>query len=126
MTKRALTLLVLFAACSDSTGGPADGFTRYTTPSVTLQPGESGVWVHWVTPALDHDVDVVKVVGAQGPAGHHAILISTTDVEPVGTTRPWKNSDQLSLRLLGGTGGEGIGDVFKLPPGVVFRVTKGS
>jgi hypothetical protein len=127
MKPRACLLLSLaFAiACSDDNNGPAPGFTRYTTPTITLQPGESGVWVQWVAPALDHDVDIVDVTGWQGPAGHHAILISTSDVEPVGTVRPWKNTDQLSLRLLGGTGGEAT-DLFKLPPGVVFRVPKGN
>ena len=122
-----LLLPLAFAfACSDDNSGPAPGFTRYTTPTITLAPGESGVWLHWVAPALDHDVDLVDVTGWQGPAGHHAILIATTDVEPVGTSRAWKNSDQLSLRLLGGAGGEATTDLFKLPPGVAFRVPKGN
>lgn len=74
---------------------------------------------------LDSDADVMDVTGAQAKGGHHAILYATTDVQPVGTTRPWQDSDQLTARLVGGVGGGGGANV-KLPPGVVFRIAKGS
>jgi hypothetical protein len=81
--------------------------------------------VQWVGGPLDQDYDVVDITGSQSAGGHHALLYATTQAEPLGTTRLWNDADQLTTRLMGGVGGEGGGTV-ELPPGVVFRVQKGS
>src|SRR6185503_8761991 len=123
--------LVLVAACSGEDtmyGGVllSDGFIRYTASPVMIQPGETSQYVQWVSPALDHDLDVVAVRGSQGPGGHHAILYASPDLEPVGTTRAWAAADQITARFLGGAGGAGSSAATELPDGAVLRVPAGS
>jgi hypothetical protein len=103
----------------------ADGFTRYETKPVTVPAGQDVLWSEWVAPPLENDMDVVAVTGLQSKGGHHAILYATTNVLPVGTSRAWQDADQLTTRTVGGVGGEG-NDAIELPPGVVFRIKKGS
>jgi hypothetical protein len=103
----------------------APGFVRYPTHPVTVAPGENIMWAEWVGPPLESDMDVVAVTGLQSKSGHHANLYATTDVQPVGPGRAWRETDQLAGKNLGGIGGEG-GSAIELPPGVVFRVAKGS
>ncbi|MET0384985.1 MAG: hypothetical protein ABW321_03450, partial [Polyangiales bacterium] len=52
-------------------------------------------------------------------------VYATPDAQRPGTTRLWKEEDQITSRLMGGVGGEGGANVM-FPPGVVFRVKKGS
>jgi hypothetical protein len=103
----------------------APGFVRYETQPLTVPPGQDIMWEEWVAPPLESDMDAVEVRGAQTKGGHHANLFATTDLQPVGTGRAWQDADQLASRTLGGTGGE-ADSALKLPPGVVFRVLKGS
>jgi hypothetical protein len=133
MMKRAwsmvLSLVALAAACgSDEDGPPADGpppgYVRYQTPPVTVQPGESKMWVQWVAAPLERDQNIVDLMGTQSLGGHHAVLYTTKEVQPIGTTRDFTNDDQADIHLVGGIGGEG-GEAVKLPPGVVFRVPAG-
>jgi hypothetical protein len=127
-----LLLLGASAACSSSddgspppsTDGPPEGYVRFETPPMSIGPGETKQYVHWVHAAFDHDQDIVDVVGAQGPGGHHAILYTTREIQPVGTTREFANADQADIQFVGGLGGEGGAGV-KLPAGVVFRVPAG-
>jgi hypothetical protein len=109
-------------------GPPQDavpaGFERFVTEAVTVPPGTSGEWLQWVMAPLDHDVNIVDVIGKQGPGGHHAIFYATTDVQPVGFAREWLKTDQITSRFLGGIGGEG-GDPVMLPKGAVFRLHAG-
>jgi hypothetical protein len=78
-----------------------------------------------VASPFDHDVDVVDVEGTQSGGGHHAVLYSLQQAQPIGTQRVWKDADIASAHFLGGIGGEG-GSGLKLPPGVVFRLRKGN
>jgi hypothetical protein len=80
----------------------------------------------WVVAPADADLDVVDVKGELAPDLHHFILYSVTSDEPVGTVRPWQDSDQLTLglRMVGAFGKEAQGS-YKLPPGVVYRITSG-
>jgi hypothetical protein len=87
-------------------------------------PGQEALLMQWIDSPSMEDLDVVDVLGAQTKNGHHVIVYATTDAEPVGTTRPWKDSDQLGVRTLGGFGAEGVSSI-KLPPGVVYRRAKG-
>jgi copper type II ascorbate-dependent monooxygenase-like protein len=121
-----VTALLLAMGCADSEmgDGPPDGYVRFEAPPVTVQPGESGMWLHWVADPVDHDRNIDDLIGSQGLGGHHAILYTTTELQPVGTTRDFGNEDQGNLHFVGGTGGEGAESV-KLPPGVVFRVPAG-
>ena len=113
------------------TGGPkafnpgevAPGYTRFTPEPVELSPGEEGIWCQWVAGPSEEDQDVVDIAGTQSAIGHHAVLYSTTSHEPVGTTRPCEDADQLHMRFLGGIGGEGT--AVELPEGTVFRLAKG-
>jgi hypothetical protein len=100
------------------------GYTRFQPAPIELDPGEDGIWCQWVAGPSDEDQDVVDVAGTQSAIGHHAVLYSTTAIEPAGTTRPCVDSDQLTMRFLGGIGGEGQSAV-KLPEGTVFRLAKG-
>jgi hypothetical protein len=102
----------------------ADGFTRYETTPITVPPDQDVMWEEWVGAPIDSDMDVVSVTGKQSLGGHHALLMGTTNVQAVGTSRAWQNADQLAARTLGSVGAEGTG--VKLPAGVVFRVAKGS
>jgi hypothetical protein len=103
----------------------AAGFARYETHPVTVPAEQDVLWSEWVAPPLGSDMDVIAVSGLQSKGGHHAILYATTTVEPVGTSRKWQDGDQLTTRTVGGIGGEG-NDAIGLPPGVVFRIKKGS
>ncbi len=116
------------AACSDDGAAPGDGpptgYVRYEPPDVTVGPGESRTWVQWVAAPFDHDQNVVDLIGTQGVGGHHALLYTSKEIQPIGTTREFLNEDQADIQLIGGVGGEG-GKSVKLPAGVVMRVPAG-
>jgi Copper type II ascorbate-dependent monooxygenase, C-terminal domain len=124
----ALSMLVLaVGACAssdDDVDDVAEGYVRFEPPAITVQPGESGQWVQYVANPFDEDMDIVDIVGHQGVGGHHAVLYSSPTVEEIGTTREWRNIDQLVDRFLGGLGGEGAEEI-SLPEGAVFRVPAG-
>jgi hypothetical protein len=126
---RSLCLLLALSACSSDGAppddGPPEGYVRYRTSEIVLQPGESGLYAEWVAAPFDRDMDVEDVIGWQSAGGHHALMYSSSDLQPPGTTRPWEDADQLVSRFVGGVGGEGAAAV-RLPPGVVFRVRAGS
>lgn len=103
----------------------ADGYQRFETTPVEVLANSSEDWAQWVGGPLDQDYDVLDITGQQSESGHHALLYASPDSNPAGFTRLWKDEDQLSTRLMGGIGGEG-GASAQLPPGVVFRVQKGS
>ncbi len=116
------------AACSPDShpvDGPPEGYVRYRTAPITVQPGESGLWAQWVSAPIDSNLDVVDVIGTQTGGGHHALMYSVPEDNTIGFTRPWENVDQLTARFIGGIGGEGAGSV-RLPPGVVFRIQAGT
>jgi hypothetical protein len=92
---------------------------------VTVAPEHDVIWSEWVAPPVASDMDVVAVTGLQTKGGHHALLYATTTAQPVGTSREWQDSDQLTARTVGGVGGEG-NDAIELPKGVVFRIKKGN
>jgi hypothetical protein len=123
-------LLALMSAvgCGDSkeedVAPPPEGYIRYTAPAVTVPAGQNGQWLQWVAEPADHDRNIDDVIGYQGRGGHHAILYTTKQIEPVGTTTTFKNDDQANIQFVGGVGGEG-GDSLVLPKGVVFRVPAG-
>jgi hypothetical protein len=101
------------------------GYQRYETMPIALGVGESDDWAQWVGGPLDQDYDVIDIKGEQSVGGHHALVYATVDEQPAGFTRKWQDEDQLTTRLMGGLGGE-AGAKVNLPPGVVFRVKKGS
>src|SRR5690349_19180046 len=116
---------LLACAADDPTDGPPPGYIRYEATPIPLAPGASGQWVQYVATALEEDMDVVDIIGEQGPAGHHAILYASPQVEPIGTTRDWRSVDQIADRFLGGIGGEGAESI-RLPAGAVFRIPRGN
>ena len=123
-----LSLLAL-AACGDDDDPPdADagpsGVTRYEVPTMTIAPGETKMYLHWVSEPFAESMNIADLTGTQGPGGHHAILYTTSEIQPVGTTREFGNDDQAGIQFVGGIGGEG-GAAVKLPAGVVFRVPAG-
>lgn len=99
------------------------GFTRLIGPPVELAAGDSNDWMQWVAEPTDQDYDVSEMKGAQTGIGHHAILYTTSDANPVGTSRLWSERDQLTSQTVGGLGAEGA---IPIPPGVVLRVKKGT
>jgi hypothetical protein len=127
MTRLAITSIFAFgclAACSDASDGPPEGYLRFEPAPITVQPGASGQWIQYVSLPIDQDMDVIDVIGEQGPTGHHAILYASPTSHAVGTTRDWRATDQITDRLLGGVGGEGA-EGLKLPDGAVFRIPTG-
>lgn len=105
---------------------PAEGYTRYVGPVIhAVPPGGDVMYCQWVSNPFDHDVDVLDLTGYQSKFGHHAVVYANTLSQPVGTSRECANMDQLTIRFLGGIGPE-AGVNAKLPPGVAFRIPKGS
>ncbi len=101
------------------------GLTRFITPTIdNIEPGQELIWCQWLSAPVTEDTDIVSIEGLQSAGGHHIVLYATTIQAPVGTSRECLDSDQLSLRYLGGVGAEGTGGVV-LPPGVVYRLPKG-
>ncbi|HKP63365.1 MAG TPA: hypothetical protein VJV78_41805, partial [Polyangiales bacterium] len=101
------------------------GYKRFEPPPIEVGVGVSDDWAQWVGGPLDQDYDVIDIKGNQSVGGHHALVYATVDEQATGFTRIWQDADQLAARLMGGIGGEGGANV-NLPPGVVFRVKKGS
>lgn len=130
MRRLACFLFFAMASCgSEETpppdDGPPEGYVRYRTPPVTLQPGESGLWAQWVANPFDEDMDVADVIGWQSEGGHHALMYSTSEAREIGYTRDWSDADQLSTRFVGGIGGEGA-EAVRLPAGMVLRIPANS
>lgn len=104
------------------------GYTRFVAPSVMdLKPGDDVTYCQWLTEPADADRMVADMNGYQSTGGHHFTLYASTVKEKVGTSRPCTQEDMLSVSFLGAVGGEGNGaDVVKLPPGLGFKLPKGS
>jgi hypothetical protein len=106
---------------------PADGYTRIVAPVIKgLEPGADRMYCQYVLAPFDHDVDVIDTGGYQSRYGHHVIAYATTKSAPLGTSRPCAGDDNLAGGFLGGAGGEAGGSAIGLPPGVAFRLPKGS
>src|SRR5262245_28613358 len=107
----------------------ADGFTRYILPPIRgIKPGYDHMWCQYLeAPATDQDYDIVWVDGVQSKGGHHLVLYSTTGPVTPAATEECVDADMVSVRFLGGVGGEGATSLSKvLVPGTVFRMPKGS
>ncbi|HKU43431.1 MAG TPA: hypothetical protein VJR89_34955, partial [Polyangiales bacterium] len=105
---------------------PAEGYMRIVAPTVEgLVPDTDLTLCQYVHAPFDRDMDVLDVDGYQSLGGHHAIAYASTQDVPIGTSRPCNEEDNLSLGFIGGIGGEAGGGV-ELPPGVAFRLPKGS
>jgi hypothetical protein len=109
---------------STQDAGPPAGYVRYTSSTIKVPANTSSQWFEWVAPPADHDVDIVDIEGWQSKGGHHALLYATTDIQPVGTVKPWDNQEILQGHILGGVGGE-AGVTIKLPAGAVYRLHAG-
>jgi hypothetical protein len=122
----ALALVAAAPACTAAApDGPPEGYVRLEATPVAVPAGGGGQWVQYVAAPMAEDMDIVDIIGEQGPAGHHAILYATPDVQPIGTTREWHSIDQVVDRFLGGIGGEGA-EAIRLPDGAVFRIPAGN
>src|SRR5687767_10748763 len=57
-----LLAVLVCAGCGDEAeeGPPPvpEGYVRYEAPAVTIAPGESGQWMHWVADPVDHDRNI--------------------------------------------------------------------
>lgn len=99
------------------------GFQRLMASAVEVPAGTSNDWMQWVGGPTDQDYDVSEMKGAQSAVGHHAILYTTTLDNPIGFTRLWSETDQLTTQTVGGLGAEGA---IPVPAGVVLRVKQGT
>ncbi|MFT3692866.1 MAG: hypothetical protein QM831_06980 [Kofleriaceae bacterium] len=102
----------------------ADGYTRYITAPMEMQPGEDKIFCQWLQVPATDDVDVVGIGGYQTVTGHHVVLYSTSETQPVGENHECTTDDMVSVNYLGGLGQEG-GSSTVLPNGYVFRQQKG-
>jgi hypothetical protein len=132
MRKILVALTLGLAACGNADvepdkpgteSGPPAGYTRFEPQPIDMEAGEEVVYCQFVAPPAEADVDIIDITGEQGFPGHHAILFATSANEPVGTSRPCTDQDQVDQKLLGGVGGEGASDAF--PEGAVIRLKKG-
>lgn len=139
--KKLLGGLLVVAAC----GGPAApvpnptyipgfnptpaaaGFTRYVSPIVTVDPGQSELFCQWVTNPFPNDIDVISVTGQQSAFGHHVVVYATTATAPLGTSRLCSTNDMEAVHYIGAIGGDGGGSNINsiLPAGAVFRIPAG-
>ncbi len=106
---------------------PADGYTRFVAPVVKgIAPGSDLTHCQYIQAPLDRDIDVMDAEGYQSEGGHHAVAFASRLDAPIGTNRECNDEDNLAQgSFLGGVGGEAGGGT-KLPPGVAFRLSKGS
>lgn len=105
---------------------PTAGYTRFTTPVMkNLAPNTNTSYCQYIQAPSDRDVDVLDVQGHQSFGGHHVVAYATPIKADVGTSRSCTDEDNLLGGFLGGIGGEAGGGV-NLPPGVAFRLPKGS
>jgi hypothetical protein len=104
-----------------------DGYTRFTAPVMEdLAPGADVTHCQYIQAPLDRDIDVLDAEGYQSEGGHHAVAFASRLDAPLGTNRVCTDEDNLAQgSFLGGVGGEAGGGT-KLPPGVAFRLPKGS
>jgi hypothetical protein len=104
-----------------------EGYTRFVAPVVkSLQPGTDVMHCQYIQAPLDRDIDILDVQGYQSEGGHHAVAYASSYAGPLGTSRDCTTEDNTSQgAFLGGVGGEAGGGA-KLPPGVAFRLKKGS
>src|SRR5262249_34605642 len=72
--------------------GPApQGYTRFVAQTIPgIEPGADVTFCQYVMPPVDHDIDVLDVVGGQFAFGHHAVAFSFTGTgkEQIGTVVP--------------------------------------
>ncbi|HEY0254454.1 MAG TPA: hypothetical protein VGC41_23160, partial [Kofleriaceae bacterium] len=94
------------------------------TAPLTMQPGEDKIFCQWIDAPAAADTDVVDIDGYQTLTGHHAVLYSTSEPQPVGENHECNTDDMVSVNFLGGVGAEG-GNNTRLPAGYVFRQDKG-
>lgn len=114
-----------YVAGFDPPPAPA-GYKRYVTAKLTMQPGEDKMFCQWVDVATAQDQDIVDVQGYQTITGHHVIVYSSSEVNPVGENHECTTDDMVSVEFLGGVGGESVNsNVVKLPDGYVFRKRSG-
>jgi len=127
----AVMACALSGACAGddpvSTEPPSIGrrMLRFHTAPIEVGPGEGGLWAQFVAAPMDRALDVYRIAGEQSVGGHHALLYATPAAEAVGSTRVWRDLDQLTNRILGGIGGE-TDAVVNPPEGFVFRIPRGS
>src|SRR5947209_6103408 len=115
MTKHTLFATAAALALASCTDSPAvsyikgfspppagQGYTRFVTPTVTgLAPGDNVMYCQWIAAPSDHDRQVVDTLGFQSAGGHHVALYATSEVEPVGTSRPCTTRDMLTVSFVG-------------------------
>ncbi len=133
MKKILVALTLGLAACGNADSqpnttppaveGPPEGYTRFEPKAIELAAGEEQVLCQFVAGPAEADMDILDITGEQGFPGHHAVLFATSATEPVGTTRPCTDQDQVDQKFLGGVGGEGASDAF--PAGAAIRLKKG-
>jgi hypothetical protein len=130
--------VVAVAGCSSSSGGApspyidgfnpppvAAGYTRYVTPVIhDIAPGTDVLYCQWVAAPSTDAQDVLDVTGLQSAHGHHVILYSTTEAQPLGESHSCTTNDMLYVGYLGAVGNEGTAGG-KLPEGVAFRMKPG-
>lgn len=103
---------------------PPPGYTRIVAPVIKkVQPGKDAIYCQYVQAPSDRDLDILDIVGWQSEGGHHAVAYSSTAKVPVGTSRECNDEDNAKQGSYLGGVGEGGG---KLPPGVAFRLSRGT
>jgi hypothetical protein len=116
---------------------PSPGYTRLVSKTVAaIQPGQDITHCQYIMAPVDHDVDILGVLGYQSKFGHHATAFVYTPKagEQVGSDFPCMGSeyasDPSSLTqsggFLGAVGANGKVSTSALPEGLALRLKKGS
>lgn len=99
---------------------------RVTTPPVALAPGSDSELCTWSDRIVDTDTFVASIQAWQSPAGHHAVIYTTSARQPPGTTRLCTDEDMLTFRYLAVVGREGGAKVTSAPEHLAYRIPHGT
>jgi hypothetical protein len=130
---RQISFVLLLVACGK--GQFIDGFSpppptasekQIVSPVIhDILPGQDVTYCSYLDANFDQDVDVVGYEGFQSKTGHHAILYAARVPQPVGT-HLCTGDDMNNGRFLASTGTDTSAPGQTIPPGVAFRIPKGT
>lgn len=130
----ALSLLACAASCNSSST-PANVYQRptlrpreilYETPEFVIEPGGDKLFCHYLPITIGESADqlVAEIHSYQMRYGHHVSLNYTTTTGPA-LSRECTEQD-MTRALLVGAGNESAELMFRLPPGIVVRIPRGT
>jgi hypothetical protein len=104
----------------DVTAGNKDDLS-FDTGKFQIPPGDS-FECFYTSMITDHEINVIKSVGQQGPGGHH-ITVYYTDTKRAPTHHTCTDQEMVSWHMLSGADVEGSKEpIITVPDGVAFKL----